>query len=294
MKQRGFTLIETVITLALMAVLTLMAARTIQQAFRAKAKIQDQIDQVGQVKDTLRMFERDVNLAYHYLDLQKDLAEELNKAQKKARSSGTPTPTAQPAYDPYATNQSAGINGANPYFKTENRVDPTTQMIGKESEIHFVTMNTVRFMKDAPQPDFGEVGYTVDTCRNRADKKFEDGKCLFRRSSPLVDKDVTRGGTTTQLVADVTEFKLKYYSKVQKDWRNDWNSKEDGGDANTKGRYPEAIEVNLTVEPPMREGGKEKKKKKISIQMIIPIHFPNNKDDDNGASASNTPNPYAN
>ena len=82
----GFTLIETIITLMIMAVLTLMAARTIQQAFRAKTKIQNQIDQVGQVKDTLRLIERDINLAYHYLDLEKDLAEELQKMQKKNTS----------------------------------------------------------------------------------------------------------------------------------------------------------------------------------------------------------------
>lgn len=287
-KNCGFTLVETIITLMIMAVLTLMAARTIQQAFRAKAKIQDQIDQVGQVKDTLRMIERDVNLAYHYQDLQKDLAEELVKAQKKTKSGTNPPP----AQDPYGNpGVPPGNPSANPYLKTENRIDPATQFIGKEAEFHFVTMNAVRLIKDSPQADFGEVSYFVDSCKMRPDKQFEAGKCIFRRSSPLVDKDVTKGGSTTQLIPDVTEFKVKYYSKVQKDWRNDWNSKDDGGDANTKGKYPEALEVNLTVEPPIKDAKKEKKKKKISIQMVIPIHFPNNKEATNEAAA--TPNPLS-
>ncbi len=292
-KSSGFTLVETIITLMIMAVLTLMAARTIQQAFRAKAKIQDQIDQVGQVKDTLRLVERDVNLAYHYQDLQKDLAEELVKAQKGAKSSGTSTPTPTPAaaYDPYANSGAPGTQSGNPYFKTENRINPVTHFVAKEGEIHFVTMNSVRLIKDSPQADFGEVSYFVDSCKNRPDKQFEVGKCLFRRFSPLVDKDVTKGGAATQLLPDITEFKVKYYSKVQKDWRNDWNSKDDAGDANTKGRYPEAIEVNLTVEPPMKDPKKEKKKKKISIQMVIPIHFPNNKEASDEASP--TPNPLS-
>jgi prepilin-type N-terminal cleavage/methylation domain-containing protein len=278
MKNRGFTLIETIITLTLMAFLTLMAARTIQQAFRAKAKIQDQIDQVGQVKDALRMLERDVNLAYHYQDLQKDLAEELQKAQKQA--SPTPTFGAPPPPPP-------GPGATNPFFKTENRIDPTTHFVGKEGEMHFVTMNSVRLVKDSSQADFGEVSYYMEACKNRPDKSFEEGKCLFRRFSAIVDKDVTKGGHSTQLLMDVTEFKLKYYSKIQKDWRNDWSSKEEG-DAGTKGRYPEAIEVNLTVESKGKDP--KQKKKKISIPMIIPIHFPNNRESD---EKTENPNPVS-
>ena len=285
MKSRGFTLIETIITLMIMAVLTLMAARTIQQAFRAKAKIQDQIDQVGQVKDMLRYFERDVNLAFHSQDLQKDLDEEIKKSQKNTKTTGTPQ------YDANG-NLISPQNPSNPNApntKDENRISPITQFIAKESEIHFVTMNTVRLIKDSPQADFGEVSYFLDTCKNRVDKKFEAGNCIFRRFSPIVDKDVTKGGTSTQLIADVTEFKLKFYSKVQKDWRNDWNSKEDSGDANTKGRYPEAVEVSITVEPPLKTATKTQKKKKISLQMIIPIHFPNNKEKEQ----TNSPTPQS-
>lgn len=282
----GFTLVETIITMIIMAVLTTFAARTIQQAFRAKAKIEDQIDTVSQVKDTLRMFERDVNLAYHYTDLELELAQELDKAQA-AKPTATPNPN--PDRDRDVDEGGVGGGGApsppkTSYvqaLKTENRQDPTTQFIGKESELHFVTTNVVRYMKNSPQADFGEVSYFLESCKNRPDKSFESGKCLFRRTSPFVDKDVTKGGTATQLLPDVTEFKLKYYSKIQKDWRKDWNSKADGGEANTQDRYPEALEVSLLVEPPMKGPEAKGKKKKISIQMVIPVHNPNNKEPSN-------------
>lgn len=101
-KQFGFTLIETIITLTILAFLTMMAARTIQQAFRAQVKIQNQIDQVSHVKDTLRLMERDINLAYHYLDLQKDIADELNKMQKKqpGGNNNFPPPNNQNPFSP--------------------------------------------------------------------------------------------------------------------------------------------------------------------------------------------------
>lgn len=279
--KNGFTLIETIVTLTIMAVITTLAARTIQQAFSAKAKIQNQIDQVSQVKDTLRMIEKDINLAYHYIDLQKDLAEELNSQQKSNTPQGGQgqTPPNTGAFgSPQGTQPST-----NPFFKTENRIDPTTQFIGKEEEMHFVTQNTVRLIKDSPQADFGEVSYFLESCKNRSDKKFDSGKCLFRRTSPLVDKDPTKGGSVTQLVPDVTEFRLRYFSKIQKDWRKDWNSTDRGGDLNTKGRYPEAIEVNLKIET-QPKNPKVEKKRKISLQTVIPIHFPNNKEPNNNSN----------
>lgn len=291
-KQFGFTLIETIITLTILAFLTMMAARTIQQAFRAQVKIQNQIDQVSHVKDTLRLMERDINLAYHYIDLQKDIADELNKMQKKQGTNNNSTfPPNNP--NPLSPPPPPGSPASNnPFLKTENRVDPITQFIGKEEEMHFVTLNTVRLVKDAPQANFGEVSYFLNTCKNRADKKFESGKCLFRRTSPLVDKDPTKGGAATQLLPDITEFRLRYYSKLQKDWRKDWNSKEDVGDTNTKGRYPEAVEISLTVETQPKDPKKEKKKK-ISIQMVVPVHFPNNKDP-NQQNGANPLDPFGN
>ncbi len=219
------------------------------------------------------------------------MAEELQKAQKAAKPTRTPNPSPPPA-EP-GSPATPGKSG-NPYFKTENRIDPVTQFEAKEDQLHFVTLNAARLIKDSPQAEFGEVSYFVDSCVYRPDKKFEAGKCLFRRFSPIVDKDVTKGGSATQLIPDVTEFNLKYYSKIQKDWRKDWNSKEVGSDINTKGRYPEAIEVNLTVEPPMKSASKTRsstKKKKISIQMIIPIHFPNNKESDETPSNTQLPTP---
>lgn len=295
-KNRGFTLIETIITLVIMAVLTTLAARTIQQAFSAKAKIQDQIDLVGQVKDTLRLLERDVNLAFHYQDFEKETKENLQKdinkkCQPQQQQGQQGQQQAQGQQQGQQQNQPQAQQGANPVcktqgydkaylVKTENRSDPVTQFVAKENSLNFVTSNSVRFMKDSPQADFGEVGYFLEACKNRPDKKFESGQCLFRRFSPLLDKDVTKGGSVTQLISDVTEFKVKYYSKLQKDWRDDWNSNDDGGEAMTKGRYPEALEVNLTVEPPVKSASANAKgkKKKVSIQMIIPIHFPNNKE----------------
>jgi hypothetical protein len=50
----------------------------------------------------------------------------------------------------------------------------------------------------------------------------------------------------------------------------------------TKNRFPDSVEVSLTVE----RGKEGEKKKKISMQLVIPIRFPNNQRQDDLAAAS--------
>jgi prepilin-type N-terminal cleavage/methylation domain-containing protein len=290
--KNGFTLIETVITLAIMATLTVMTARTIQQALKSKVKIQEQIDNVTQVRDSLKLMEKDVQLAFHAYDLEKETAILLMKEKKK---SGPPPPGVPPGAPPIPpgplapppspesaevtpeelANTTQGQGGApNPYLKEENRTPPTTEFIGKESEMHFVTANTVRFSKDSPQSDVGEIGYLLDSCKHKADKeKFESGKCLFRRFSPLTDKDVTRGGRRMQLLENVEKFELKYYSSKKKDWVDTWSSEKTADDS-TKFRYPEAVQITLAVK--IITKATAGKPKTLETQIVVPIHFPNN------------------
>lgn len=281
--KNGFTLIETVITLAIMATLTVMTARTIQQALKSKVKIQEQIDNVTQVRDALKLLEKDVQLAFHAYDLEKETAILLMKEKKKQPKPGGPgggPPPVPVAIEDEIPNPdeiaASDPNQAktNPYLNEEHRMPPTTSFVGKEGEMSFVTSNSVRFTKDSPQSDVGTVGYSVDSCKHKADKeKFESGKCLFRRFSPLTGKDVTRGGRKMQLLENVEKFELKYYSAKKKDWIETWNSEKNGDDA-TKFRYPEAVEITLAIKIYPKE--KEGKAKTLETQIVVPVHFPNN------------------
>ncbi|MNL43734.1 Pseudopilin GspJ [compost metagenome] len=103
---------------------------------------------------------------------------------------------------------------------------------------------------------------------------------MWRRSSPYVDLDVTKGGDEVVLLENLTEFKLRYIGKGKQDWVNEWKT-DQSGDGATKGRFPTAVEVSVKIE---KDDGKGKKK--YSMQLIIPIHFPNNPEEtsNNGSS----------
>lgn len=258
---RGFTMIELMITITILGTLTVMTAQAISQAIRAKIKLQDQIDDVSRMRDAVRLLERDINLAYHYRDIEKELEQIIKKKN-------TPNQGGQPPATP--DQQQASSN------QETKRQDPQTHFVGNGESINFVTSNNARTVRNTRQADFVEIGYSLKDCKNLREDKGSS-KCLWRRSSPYVDLDVTKGGDELVLLENVSEFKLRYIGKGKQDWVSDWRTDEQG-DGATKGKFPQAVEISITVEKKVKAKGK-----KYSMQVIVPIHFPNNPEE--GANA---------
>lgn len=285
---KGFTLIEVLISVAILSTLSLLAAQSIRQAINQKKIIQEQVHETSRLRDALKIFERDVNLAYHHRDWEKEIITAAKKKSKKTGNSQQPGNNNMPQFDASGNLVSANSSEADaPLQPGESaRQDPTTQFIGKENEIHFVTMNTGRIVKDQAQADFVEVGYSLKDCRS-LDGKTES-KCLYRRTSPWVDKDVTKGGDEILLLENLTEFNLRYLGKGKQDWVKDWRS-DGGGDGATKDNFPWSVEVSVTSQKKETKNSKDPPKK-YSMQLVIPIHFPNNKEDFATDDSSNNQN----
>ncbi|WP_413613298.1 type II secretion system protein GspJ [Bdellovibrio sp. HCB-110] len=266
--RRGFTMIEMMITIAILATLTLLTSQSISQAVKAKLKLQDQIDDVSRLRDAVRLIERDINLAYHYRDIEKELEQILKK------KNAPPTQPGQPPATPPAPIPNDQANR-----REVPRRDPETHFVGAGDSLNFVTMNNARTVRNSQQADFIEIGYSLKDCKNLRDDKGSS-KCLWRRSTPFVDLDVTKGGDEIVLLENVSEFKLRYMGKGKQDWVTDWRT-DAGGDGATKGKFPQAVEVSLTIEKKVKA-----KSKKYSVQVIVPIHFPNNPEEGANAQSS--------
>lgn len=264
-QKQGFTLVEVMIAITILATIAVLVGQTISQAVKSKAKIQEQIDNVSRLRDAIRIIEKDVNLAFHYRDLEKEINDLANKKPPAA------APTAG----------GAGVYTPPPVPRETTRFDPVTHFIGSENEMNFVTMNTGRIFSEGQGADFIEVGYVVKDCRS-LQGKTHSGKCLWRRTENIVDSDVTKGGKEIVLLDDLEEFKLRYIGKGKQDWVTTWRT-DSGGDPTTKGNFPELVEVSVTITP-----GEDKKKKKYSMQFVIPIHFPNNPTEEEKKNSGST------
>jgi prepilin-type N-terminal cleavage/methylation domain-containing protein len=272
----GFTLLEVMIVLVIMATLAIFSVETIQNSIREKRKIQSTIDEVSRLRDALRIVERDINLAFHYLDFEMEMLALIKEKKKALKTSTTlqrgqipaPPTTSPPPGFPLQPGMPGYEDPNDPLnVKRPNRVDPVTHFLGKESELYFATMNTGRVSEDVLQADFIKVGYLLTTCKKPGDTG-EASQCLVRKSSPVVEGKIEEGGTEIVLVENIREFKLRYFGQGKQDWVSNWNTKENDGA--TKDKFPDAVEISL------KTGDKAKKQKEYSLQLVVPIRFPNN------------------
>ncbi|MGZ5279283.1 MAG: type II secretion system protein GspJ [Pseudobdellovibrionaceae bacterium] len=273
--RNGFTLLEVMIVLVIMATLSVLSSQSIQQAIKNKIKLQTQVQDMSEVRDALKVIERDVNLAFHYTDLETELKDMIKKKRVElSKGTGgtlpggiTTTTTTQPGtpltavYNPNDPND--------PLNKTyPDRIDPATHFVGHENEMFFATLNSSRLNEGSQQADFIKVGYLLQSCK-KPGQETSSKSCLVRKSSNVVEGDITKQEDGVILLTDVSEFKMRYYGKGKQDWANDWDTAQ--GDGIAKNRFPDAVEISLTVEK-----GATDKKKKISMQLVVPIRFPNN------------------
>lgn len=278
-KTKGFTLVEIMIVLAIMASLSVLVSRALSQAIRSKEKIQEQIDTVSRLRDAVKLMERDINLAFHYADLDMELRELTLKTYNSLAQGGgqrtqqtPPNPNLPPVGTPPAT---APPTTNAKLFPGESepealRVDPSTFFVGRENELHFATMNQAQMSRSDRVADFIEVGYTWQDCKSIDGKTTT--KCLWRRTHNWVDIEPEKGGDSLVLLEGVTEFGLKYIGPGKQDWVKDWNSKT-SPESSIKDKFPTAVEISITMER-KKEG--IDKPRKYSMQIVAPIHFPNN------------------
>lgn len=263
----GFTLLELVISITILATLMVGIAVTTQQALRAKKRIQEQVDDMSQVRDSLRVIEKDLQMAFHAVDIEKEFKDAVKAKAKKTTPVANPNPQGTGSPAPISPPTIPEPEAPNP--EELNRKDPTTHFDGKEGEVYFPTLNTSRMTENLAQGDFAMVGYLVSTC-NEPGKK-ETLNCLIRKYSANIDEPTYEKMEPTVLLSGVTEFKFRYLGTGRSEWATTWNTK--SSDSTQKNKFPQIVEISLTIEKPMANNDK---KKKISMQIVAPIRFPNN------------------
>lgn len=251
----GFTLLEVVIAVTLMAFLSVFTAMSITRALRAKEKIQTQVDRNAEIRDVLNFMTRDLELAFNYRDIDIEL---YNLAQQLQNSAPPPTGPVTP------TAPSPPPEGGEETQKREDKI--VTHFIGETNRVDFSSLSNIRTQANEPLSRQAEVGYYLDGCPG-------EGNCLWRRVSPFIDERIKEGGTATPLLQGVQELTFRYLGPgFEEEWTQTWRS--DGSGAETmKDSFPYAVEISLEVEDTPIKG---KEPRSIKISKVARIRFPNN------------------
>lgn len=278
----GFTLLEVLVAMAILAFVTIFTAQSISTALKNRTKIQGDIERVSTVRDALKVIENDVNRAFHHRDINIALynaaAKERNRKIEEAKSGGTgavTTPTPPPPSPP-PTTTGAVTTSQNPYAAMEplklKEEQQLTQFIGEGERLDFTSLSNARISSEERSSDQAEVGYFLKDCKNRSDPS-KSSRCLYRRVSTVIDNDVTSGGEETALLENVQSLEFRYLGPpAPPQWTNIWKTN-DSGDDRTKDVFPDAVEVTIEV-----KDGFEANAKSTRMTMVAGIRNPNNKD----------------
>jgi prepilin-type N-terminal cleavage/methylation domain-containing protein len=279
-RQRGFTLLEVIVAISILAIISLFTVQAIQSALKARVKVQKDIDKTSMLRDALRIMERDINMAFNYRDIGIELYNLSMKSKYDAelKKKQQPPPT-KPGDPPPTTPPPATQPPTPPKYKTDKIV---THFIGEPNSLDLTTVSNIRLTEDSPISSQSEVGYKIKSCRRRSTQE-QSSKCLWRRVSNFIHEDITKVGEETVLLENVTEFKLRYLGpKKEEEWIDTWITNERGDDI-TKGHFPYAVEITIEMKDPNPDA----KDKTLRMTMVASIRNPNNPKKKEGAVDAN-------
>lgn len=273
--QHGFTLLEVLISLTLLSFLSYFTTQSMRGALDSKVKIQTELDGTSLLLNSIQVIKRDIKLAFNYRNDSVDLYNESHKISVK--NCETKVEKSKKSKIEKDTDLSKCKQIDDSYKVRVHK--KFAQFVGKKNELYFTTLSFIRSRSSQPLSDQAEIGYYLTSCRSRSDKK-KRSQCLWRRSSPYVDNDVEKGGEDRVLVENVENLRFRYLSPHKETdelvWRENWMSDE-RGDKETKGFFPQAVEITLRIK--RKKIGTEKNKdnrKSLAMTVIAPINFLNN------------------
>lgn len=264
---RGFTLLELVIAISIMAVLSLFTQQSIQSALRSRNKLEQQMHEESQVLSALRLIQTDISMAFHFRDINIELTQQKQNDQQLNGQNNQANQITPPPIDP--SNQT--VKKANAIY--------ITQFQGKTNEIYLSTISHYRAARDSKESDYAVVGYYLKPCKSGSESKTQPTQCLWRKINFYPDLDITRGGIESVVIEDVENIKFRYLGDKQRQLMDRWSSGPNGEDF-SRGQFPIAVEVELRVKrKPLRSSVKNEPAKippPIVRKILVPIRFPNN------------------
>lgn len=231
--QSGFTLVEVMIAVAILAGLTALMWASIANMFSTRDVIEARSERYHQVRVTLNRITKEIAAAY--MAGPEFGAEELPGEDVMAGLS-----------DEEQADESA--------FRASGQERIQLGMIGRDDRIDFTTMAHVRTMDRERASDHAEIGYFMRTDRNEEGRMV---KMLMRREDVTADDDLEGGGVIYKMLPEVEDIQFEYWDPGQVElgtfeeiaqgrWVREWNTTR----REQAGRLPTRIRVTLTLPPP--------------------------------------------
>jgi len=220
-RQKGFSLIEVLISVVIFAFISLMTTQALKNQQNAKSKVDEKLDTYQAIRSSFAI-------------LRKDLCNILNlNPQIDFIPFGHLPPSARTEPDLVDPAKLENYIETNyPYLKFKSF------FFGEATSLNFSSVSHFRLYGENHESEQAEVGYFIEK-----DRDYPDRSNLFRRESPVIDDKPEAGGSTYVLLEDLAEVKFRYYDAANDQWQTKWDSNNES----TYGELPDLIELTLIV-----------------------------------------------
>ena len=237
----GFTLIELIISMTILAFISLGVYQLTANSFEMREKLEAEADFYNTIRTALAQMERDVLMIYtpQVGALPRQLAQATVPGQQGQGSGQT---AGEPPFDPGVSTPFWG-----PLFNRFG-VRPS-RLQGEAGKISFISSSHVRLFKDSHETEFAKITYALEDDRLSRGADGSVPKALVRYEDHDAFTDDGRPSETNAryvLLVPVVSLKFTFLDGRNDQWQNNWDT--DGRD--TKNQYPALIKVALEMRLP--------------------------------------------
>ncbi len=223
---KGFTLIEVMIAIAILAGLSIVAWTSVNQIFTTQDIVTERHERYRMARLSMNRMATEISMAY----------------MAGPDHGGEIIPGEEILYEQDEETQE---------MQWRNRDPVQFGMVGRDNQLDFTAFAHVRSMEDEKASHHAQIGYFLERHVN------DEGQVvnrLMRRSSRNFDDDLTRGGSVYTMIPEVEDLRFEYWDPgepelgtfreiAQGRWVNDW----DTTSRRQAGRLPTRVRITLTL-----------------------------------------------
>ncbi len=221
----GFTIVEVLIAITIVAVLSGLTWASISQMYRSRDLIQERSGRYQAVRITMERLTQEIGSAFM---AGPEFGFEEIPGEEPTPAEATEIP-AQP-------------------------VEPLQSgMIGRDDSIHFTSFAHQRTFEGERAGNVAEIGYFLRSERNEEGELYD---VLMRREDITLDDNITRGGTIQRVLPEVESISFEYWDAGevklgtneeigQGRWVDSWDTTR----REFAGRLPTRVRIKLVLPP---------------------------------------------
>jgi prepilin-type N-terminal cleavage/methylation domain-containing protein len=250
-KSAGFTLIEVMITMAILAFISLGIFQAVTSSFKIRDELSQEADFYTGIRLAMGIMNKDISMIYSPTLL-------LN-TQPQTSPSGTPqNPGGTPQFDESQIAAATAADLSRSFTFWSAAADKSglrpSRFVGTDSKMTFISATHFRVYKDSPESEFAKITYDVEPDSEPPINGFKvpDSNILVKQTSANVfDNDDLRDRESTHkytLIRGITSSKFSYYKWVDNSFTayTSWDSdKED-----FKWQIPDMVRIDIEIKGP--------------------------------------------